>query len=257
MTALTPKQARFVQEYLIDLNATQAAIRAGYSEKTAVVIGAQNLTKLNIANEIAKAQGQIAERASIDAVKVLKQLEDIATCDPNEIVQARRECCRYCWGEGHRYQYTPQEFENRVEQHRIDCEEAEKDGGDAPVFDPQGGIGFNPKRDPHPDCPECYGDGHLRVFIADTRKLSKRAKRLFAGIKQTRDGIEVKLNDQPAALVNIAKHLGMFTDKTELTGKDGGPIEFRDLSKLSDAELDARIAEMAKKAQGSNLKGEI
>ena len=39
---LTPKQARFVQEYLIDLNAAQAAIRAGYSAKTARVIGAQN-----------------------------------------------------------------------------------------------------------------------------------------------------------------------------------------------------------------------
>ncbi|MFA5753528.1 MAG: terminase small subunit, partial [Bacteroidales bacterium] len=42
---LTPKQKRFVDEYLIDLNATQAAIRAGYSERTARIIGAENLIK--------------------------------------------------------------------------------------------------------------------------------------------------------------------------------------------------------------------
>ncbi|KOP29491.1 terminase [Exiguobacterium sp. BMC-KP] len=49
---MTPKQQRFCDEYLIDLNATQAAIRAGYSEKTAAVIGVQNLTKLNIRSYI-------------------------------------------------------------------------------------------------------------------------------------------------------------------------------------------------------------
>lgn len=49
---MTPKQQLFCDEYLIDLNATQAAIRAGYSEKTAAVIGVQNLTKLNIRSYI-------------------------------------------------------------------------------------------------------------------------------------------------------------------------------------------------------------
>ncbi len=48
---LNPKQQRFVDEYLIDLNATQAAIRAGYSEKTAAVIGAENLIKPNKFNQ--------------------------------------------------------------------------------------------------------------------------------------------------------------------------------------------------------------
>ena len=53
---MTPKQERFVQEYLIDLNATQAAIRAGYSKKTAAEIGRQNLIKLDIQHAISKAQ---------------------------------------------------------------------------------------------------------------------------------------------------------------------------------------------------------
>ena len=48
ITTLTPKQQCFVEEYLVDLNATQAAIRAGYSKKTAKTIAAQNLAKLPI-----------------------------------------------------------------------------------------------------------------------------------------------------------------------------------------------------------------
>ena len=53
---LTPKQAAFVAEYLVDLNATQAAIRAGYSAKTAGSVGAENLSKPEIAAAIAEAQ---------------------------------------------------------------------------------------------------------------------------------------------------------------------------------------------------------
>ncbi len=56
MSDLTPKQARFVEEYLLDLNATQAATRAGYSKKTANEQGAQLLAKLRIRQAVAEAQ---------------------------------------------------------------------------------------------------------------------------------------------------------------------------------------------------------
>ena len=65
MSKLTQKQQRFVEEYLIDLNATQAAIRAGYSEKTAKEIGAENLTKPNISKAIAEAQAKLSERTLV------------------------------------------------------------------------------------------------------------------------------------------------------------------------------------------------
>ena len=64
---LTPKQVRFVQEYLIDPNAAQAAIRAGYSAKTARVIGHENLTKPDIAAAIEKAMAERAERTRLSA----------------------------------------------------------------------------------------------------------------------------------------------------------------------------------------------
>jgi hypothetical protein len=73
--ALTPKQARFVEEYCIDWNATQAAIRAGYSEKTAQEIGAENLSKPIIADAIEKHRDRISEKAEVDAAWVLRRLK--------------------------------------------------------------------------------------------------------------------------------------------------------------------------------------
>lgn len=73
MKKLTAKQELFCKEYLIDLNATQAAIRAGYSNKTAKDIGCQNLAKLNIAECIAKLKADRQEKVDIDALWVLKQ----------------------------------------------------------------------------------------------------------------------------------------------------------------------------------------
>lgn len=71
---MTPKQERFVREYLVDLNATQAAIRAGYSEKTAHAIGHENLSKPEIAAAIAKGREKAAEQAGISQQWVLDRL---------------------------------------------------------------------------------------------------------------------------------------------------------------------------------------
>lgn len=86
MANLTPKQQRFVEEYLIDLNATQAAIRAGYSEKTANEIGAENLAKPSIAKAIQDALKERSERVQIDADYVLKRLVEIDQMDVLDIM---------------------------------------------------------------------------------------------------------------------------------------------------------------------------
>lgn len=75
---MTPKQKKFVAEYLKDANATQAAIRAGYSEKTARSIGQENLTKPDIAEAVSKAQNKVLKSIEIDATEVLKELSIIA-----------------------------------------------------------------------------------------------------------------------------------------------------------------------------------
>jgi phage terminase small subunit len=82
---LTPKQERFCQEYIIDLNATQAAIRAGYSAKTANVCGPQNLVKPSIASRIADLQQVIQKRTEITQDAVLKELASIGFANLTEI----------------------------------------------------------------------------------------------------------------------------------------------------------------------------
>jgi phage terminase small subunit len=74
MARLTDKMKRFCLEYLVDLNGTQAAIRAGYSPETARQIAVQNLSKLNIQAEIARLQRERQERTEITADKVLREL---------------------------------------------------------------------------------------------------------------------------------------------------------------------------------------
>lgn len=86
--SLTAKQARFVEEYLIDLNATQAAIRAGYSEKTAAAVGHENLRKPKIADAIASAQRERSDRTQIDADWVLKRLAGEADADLADLYDA-------------------------------------------------------------------------------------------------------------------------------------------------------------------------
>ncbi|RYE42642.1 MAG: terminase small subunit [Hyphomicrobiales bacterium] len=79
--SLTAKQQRFVAEYLIDLNASQAAIRAGYSAKTAYSVGHENLKKPEIQVEIQAAMKARSERTEINADWVLTRLARDATAD--------------------------------------------------------------------------------------------------------------------------------------------------------------------------------
>ena len=78
MPKLTEKQKRFCEEYLIDLNATQAAVRAGYSEKTAFSIGVENLRKPLIQEYLQRLMQERSDRTRVSADKVLQELERIA-----------------------------------------------------------------------------------------------------------------------------------------------------------------------------------
>jgi len=74
MSKLTGKQARFVEEYLIDLNATSAAIKAGYSEKTAYSIGQRLLKNVDIAEAIQAAQAKLSEACQVSQKMVIEGL---------------------------------------------------------------------------------------------------------------------------------------------------------------------------------------
>ncbi|WSH67087.1 terminase small subunit [Rhizobium ruizarguesonis] len=77
MPALSAKQKRFVAEYLIDLNATQAAIRAGYSPKTATVQASRLLTNAKVQEELSEQQSKVAERLEITKERIVDELAKI------------------------------------------------------------------------------------------------------------------------------------------------------------------------------------
>lgn len=152
---LTPKQERFCQEYVIDLNATQAAIRSGYSKKTATSIGQENLTKLDIAARVKGLQMEIAKEQRVTQGRVVAELAKLAFTDLSDVVEM---------------------------------------DGDTP---------------------------RIREFSElDESKLGA-----IAEISETRQGRKIKMHDKKGALDSLARHLGMFNDRMEHTGAEGGPIE--------------------------------
>lgn len=84
--ALTAKQERFVAEYLIDLNATQAAIRAGYSKKTAKQVGSENLTKPDIQAAVSDAQAKRSKRTEVTQDRVLAELAKVGFSDLRRVL---------------------------------------------------------------------------------------------------------------------------------------------------------------------------
>ena len=84
---LTAKQARFVAEYLVDSNATRAAIRAGYSKKTAAWIGQDLLSKTHVAEAVAKKQGKLASKLEVTAERVVAEYAKIAFSDMKRVAR--------------------------------------------------------------------------------------------------------------------------------------------------------------------------
>jgi phage terminase small subunit len=151
---LTAKQQRFIGEYLIDLNATQAAIRAGYSAKTAGQIGDENLKKPEIAEAVAARQAVISQKLEVTQERVVAELAK---------------------------------------------------------------IGFS-------DVRRLFDDGRLW--------------------------------DKRAALVDLGKHLGMFKERVELTGKDGNAIEIEQKVKEDADVVASAIASLAERAGAARVAGE-
>lgn len=177
--ALTNKQRRFVEEYLVDLNATQAAIRAGYSKKTAGQIGDENLKKPQIAAAIQESQAKRSERTEITQDMVLRELAKIGFADIRKAVR---------WG-------------NTTLQVGTD------DDGN-PTLEAYHGLA-----------------------LVSSEDIDDATAAAISEVSEGREGLKIKFHDKKGALVDIGRHLGMFPNKVEHTGKNGGPVEIATLSK--------------------------
>ncbi|WP_323086160.1 terminase small subunit [Providencia alcalifaciens] len=230
---LNDSQVKFVNEYLIDLNRAAAYKRAGYKGEgnTAYVNATRMLRNAKVSRAIADALAERERRTEITQDAVLKMWWDIATADVNELTEYRRLCCRHCWGFGFNYQWRDAiEYEDAVTEARVKKKKIPHDNG---------GYGYDNSLDPNPDCPRCSGFGIGHAHFHDTRDLTGAARRLFAGVKEGKFGVEVITRNQDDALKMVAQHLGMLKNRTEVTGADGGPIQSTgiDLSHLSFEQL--------------------
>lgn len=229
---MTQRDEMFVKEYLIDLNPRRAALAAGFSESVAHVksfgwVSNPNAKPL-VYQAIRQAMAERSIRTQITADKVLERMWNIAIADPNELMQNRRINCRHCYGIDHKFQWCDEaEFEQALRAVMAEEEAMQVDmpGYKAVYPTDEGGYGFISVKPPHDDCPKCYGEGHVETIFLDTRNLSPQGQALYAGIKQTKDGMEIKTHDQQAALMNVARHLGMFNDKLTLKGDAENPLE--------------------------------
>lgn len=215
-TALNPKQMRFADEYIIDLNGTQAAIRAGYAKGSADVTATRLLADARIQAHIQQRMADREHRTEITQDKVLRYWWELANADAAELSAVHYRCCRHCYGNGHGYQWKDEDEYERA------CALAEAEERNPPSDD--GGYGFNPTLSPHAKCPKCFGEGQIHVHLADTRSLSPAGRLLFDGVKETKFGIEIKTQDRGKALENVAKHLGMFKQDVNLGIQPDNPL---------------------------------
>lgn len=175
MSDLTPKQARFVEEYLVDLNATQAAIRAGYSEATAYSIGHENLSKPEIVEAIAAAQAERSKRTEITADQVLRELARVGFANLADVTDWGTKEVAFGYTEDGK-KLRPEEIGDAALVRYVD----------APYVTPI-------NRD---DLPEA-----LRAAVSE--------------VSLGRDGFKIKMHDKNSALLQIGRHLGMFVDKLD------------------------------------------
>jgi phage terminase small subunit len=187
---LNPKQLRFCQEYVADLNATQAAIRAGFKERSAKVTACRLLTKANIQSKIQELQKKISDRLEITPDMIIQELASIGFAKITDYVKVIQP-------------KSLDDIMNDVDAGRIN-------------------VPYPGEEDDENEEKEQVNFSAVEVF--DTEKMKNI--NAIASIKQGRNGIEVKLHDKVRALENIGRHLGMWNDKIDHTtkGKEMIPI---------------------------------
>ena len=194
--ALNFRQQRFAEEYVVDLNATQAAIRANYSEKTAYSQGERLLSHVEVAAEIKRLLEERSKRTAITADRVLTELARIGLSDLRKL------------------------------------------------FTESGAL--RPLHELDDDAAAAVSS--VKVVTRPSGEFDEDGNRIVEYVH------EMKLWDKNTALVNIGRHLAMFVDRQEHTGKDGGPIQTEEVSARE--RIAGRIASAAARMRASKYPGE-
>lgn len=215
-TGLTAGEEAFAAALALGLSQS-AAYRKAYpasarwKAETVHARASELAASSKVAGRFSEILRHAAEQNNVTQADVLRAYLNIATADPRALVAYVRGACRFCYGKGHQYQFTPAE----LLQARAAHAKASHKNPDAGDFSEAGGTGFDLRRPPADDCPECFGQGVGRVLVHDSASYDDKARALFAGVKEGKDGTEVKLHDQMAAWAQIARHVGFFERDNE------------------------------------------
>lgn len=247
LCGLSIRQALVVDHYLLHFNATQAYMDAGYSVSSSAVANAaasRLLATVKAKAYLKKRAKQMFDRVEEEQDALMRSFTFTAFADPRELSEYFVGACRFCYGKAHRYQYTAGEWDGIMTKHADKQEQAVADGKPMPKPpDPKGGVGFNKKAEPNPDCPECAGLGVGKTILKDTRHLSPAALMLYAGVKEGKDGIEIKMHDQMKARETLAKIRKLFDDNTTVNVNfDADELTAKYANKMAAAH--ARMAQM-------------
>ncbi len=205
----------FIGEYLKDFNGSAAVQRGrallgekphGFPQQE----GWRLLQIPTIAAEVARSKKAILEKVQLSVADVVADIKNTLSSDPRNLVDHVRGCCRFCHGDGHSYQFTAAEMKRARTAHM-----RTRDFQAGVAFDEEGGIGYDPRIDPVDDCPECHGEGIMRIIAKDTRSLSDAEAQLYMGVKPTKHGTEIQMRSKDQARKDAALYLGM--NKLDLT----------------------------------------
>lgn len=217
--ALTPIEENFARLFVLYNNATAAYIEASGSKakrSVARVMAWEMGHRPHVRKRVQEYYSAAAALAVIDCAAILENDRQIVEGfkHADEITQHIHECCRYCHGVDHRYQWA--NFEEYIDAlKRVDLEnDKRRELGQRELAQPSdgGGYGFDPQAEPNLFCPRCEGRGIAVNVIADTTKLQGPARAIVKGIKVTANGTEVVFHDVDKAKERLLRAGGVLGD---------------------------------------------
>ncbi|WP_368766728.1 terminase small subunit [Enterobacter hormaechei] len=233
---ISEQQVLFADHVVRGKTRVEAYRLAGYvgEGNTAYSNASRLLRNARVARYVHALRNARQKRYAVELDDLITQLTAIVNADPNALSQYRRVNCRYCWGEGHKYQWR--DIEEQLQAEKL----AELDKRPPP--DVSGGIGFVDNFDPNPDCPRCLGEGKGEAFFPDTRDIEGDERHLFQGVKVTMNGVQIVIADKDAARRELARLLAV-------RGADARQIELNlQRLELQNDKLRAEVEDLRRKA---------
>lgn len=229
---LSPKEEEFAQAVLKWLGNQSAAYRD--------VFDTSGMSDAAVWTHASNWANRVQVRARIDQLKkarvidgnqlardIIATAEAIVTGDRNELIDIRIGACRHCWGLNFLPMYTPSEHRKLWADYAKDLQQHldKPDYIPEPPMPEDGGCGYKKSREPNPACPECDGEGVTYEQAKDSRKYSPTGRALYGGVKRTKNGLEIMMEDKTAWAEKVLRYVGASKTEVQLTGPGGGPVQ--------------------------------